>query len=333
MKKRCFVISPIGADGSAIREHADDVFDYVIQPAMKACDIEPFRSDHLREPGKVSEQMFREILTDDLCIAVLTGHNPNVFYELAVAHAAGRPVIALIEKGEALPFDTRDMRTVRYDLKPRSLFDQVAAKEVIEHVRKLEEGGWRVAPLFGSGLSAPPPADDTAFSFARNGGEFGGPEVWLRLLEQTEKAFDIMGIHLGPWRGNKGFSELLTRKAELGCAVRVLLMHPDNPTLPEMINESLTDVDLDVTLREIDEMGRYFTRLAARGPNISVRHLRRGTMHCQTTRTDLFAVYLPYLYSRRRRYCPLWQGKEGSDLYKLVAEEFDGLWKVADAPT
>jgi len=37
--KRCFVISPIGEEGSDVRKHADDVFDYLIEPAMKECGI------------------------------------------------------------------------------------------------------------------------------------------------------------------------------------------------------------------------------------------------------------------------------------------------------
>jgi hypothetical protein len=95
---RCFVISPIGEEGSEVRQHADDVFEYIIEPAMKECGIEAIRSDHLDKPDVISEQMFRYIFEADLCIAVLTNHNPNVFYELAVAHSAQRPVIILIER-------------------------------------------------------------------------------------------------------------------------------------------------------------------------------------------------------------------------------------------
>jgi hypothetical protein len=34
MSHRAFVISPIGAESSKVREHADDVFDFIIKPAM-----------------------------------------------------------------------------------------------------------------------------------------------------------------------------------------------------------------------------------------------------------------------------------------------------------
>ena len=96
--KRCFVISPIGPEGSDIRQHADDVYDFV-KPAMAECDIEALRSDHILEPGKITDHMFHELMSD-MCVAIVTGrHNPNVYYELAIAQAAARPVIILVEKG------------------------------------------------------------------------------------------------------------------------------------------------------------------------------------------------------------------------------------------
>jgi len=327
--RRCFVISPIGPEGSAVREHADDVFDYIIQPAMAECGIAAFRSDHLQEPGKITEQMFREILNDDLSIAILTGHNPNVFYELAVAHAAGRPVIVLLQKGESLPFDIGDIRCVQYDLKPRSLFEKTYVQQIVAHVRALEANGWQARSPFGQPVLRGGERDGVnAFSYYVNGNAFGTPDTWQQLLRDTKGVFEILGIHLGPWRGGKGFSELVTQKAAEGCAVRVLIMHPDNPTLAHMINETLTEVDLDDVTREINEMAKYFARLAAKEPNLAFRQIVRGTLHCQTTRTDDFGVYLPYLYSRRRRHCPLWQCKAGSAMYEVIAEEFEGLWRM-----
>ncbi len=50
-----------------------------------------------------------------MVIADLTGANPNVYYELAIRHAVKKPIIQLISKGEKLPFDVGDMRTIPID--------------------------------------------------------------------------------------------------------------------------------------------------------------------------------------------------------------------------
>ena len=50
---RCFIISPIGDEGSESRMHADEVFNHIIEPALRKFDIQPVRSDHLNDPGKI----------------------------------------------------------------------------------------------------------------------------------------------------------------------------------------------------------------------------------------------------------------------------------------
>jgi hypothetical protein len=106
-QRSCFVISPIGAEDSEVRKHADAVFRYIIEPAAKECGLFPHRSDHLRHAGRISDEMYARILNDDLCIALLTGRNPNVYYELAIAQSAGRPVVILLQRDEEAPSTSR----------------------------------------------------------------------------------------------------------------------------------------------------------------------------------------------------------------------------------
>lgn len=142
-ERTCFLISPIGEEGSHARKHADAVFKYIVRPAMEECGIRAVRGDHLDEPGAISKQMFQRILNDDLCVAVLTGQNPNVYYELGVAHASRRPVIILLSKDEDLPFDVRGLRCVNYDLSPTALVSRVYVNQLVAHVRSFEASGWR----------------------------------------------------------------------------------------------------------------------------------------------------------------------------------------------
>jgi hypothetical protein len=146
--KTCFVISPIGEPGSLVRKHADQVFKFIIEPALKTCQIRPIRSDQMNEPGKISEQMFRAIFERDLCIAVLTGANPNVYYELAVAQSAIRPVIILIEEGQPLPFDIQDFRVLRYELGLESYDARTHIVRLEAFVKSIEQEGWKGTDVF-----------------------------------------------------------------------------------------------------------------------------------------------------------------------------------------
>lgn len=112
---RCFVISPIGHPESQTRAHADDVLNLIIRPAAKELKLEAIRSDEINDEGRISQQMFHEILGSQLVIGVLTESNANVLYEVAIAQCARRPLVLLIREGDDLPFDVKDLRIILYD--------------------------------------------------------------------------------------------------------------------------------------------------------------------------------------------------------------------------
>ena len=51
-RRRCFVISPIGEEGSNVRAHADDVLEFIIKPALAKCDLVAVRSDQMAESSR-----------------------------------------------------------------------------------------------------------------------------------------------------------------------------------------------------------------------------------------------------------------------------------------
>jgi hypothetical protein len=146
--RHCFVISPIGAEGSAVRRHADDVYLHLIKPAVERFPaVDAMRGDEVTEPGRITDQMFREILRADFCIALLTGHNPNVFYEVAVAQAAGKPVIFLGAADEEMPFDIQDMRSLRYP-RDESRSNEGYVAQLASFIASLQRQGWKGESLF-----------------------------------------------------------------------------------------------------------------------------------------------------------------------------------------
>ena len=73
------------------------------------------RADQISSPGMISGQVVEHLLHSGLVIADLSFHNPNVFYELALRHAIGKPTVHLIRSGDSIPFDLKDFRTITID--------------------------------------------------------------------------------------------------------------------------------------------------------------------------------------------------------------------------
>jgi hypothetical protein len=111
----CFFISPIGKENDEIRQRVDKVLKHIVAPAVADCGFNCIRADQISEPGIITNQVIEHLLNDHLVIADLTGYNPNVFYELAIRHAARKPIIHLIDADGVLPFDVAGMRAIRID--------------------------------------------------------------------------------------------------------------------------------------------------------------------------------------------------------------------------
>lgn len=55
------------------------------------------------------------MLSESLVVAVIDGRNPNVFYELGLAHAFGKTVVMISSGLEDIPFDIQSQRMVIVD--------------------------------------------------------------------------------------------------------------------------------------------------------------------------------------------------------------------------
>ncbi|HVB59391.1 MAG TPA: hypothetical protein VNE63_23540 [Candidatus Acidoferrales bacterium] len=106
----CFVMMPFG-------EWFDRYYQEIYVPAIKEAGFEPMRADELFTTGSVVEQIWEQIEKSKILLADLSGKNPNVFYELGLAHAAKKPVVFTASAVEDVPFDLRHLRVIIYDVR------------------------------------------------------------------------------------------------------------------------------------------------------------------------------------------------------------------------
>ncbi len=114
--RKCFIVSPIGDEGTSIRDNADKLFRYILTPVCQNCGFEAVRVDQMNDSGSITQTILDQLVSADLVIADLSDHNPNVFYEMGYRKCTGKPIIHLKKKGESIPFDVTTIRTFEYDL-------------------------------------------------------------------------------------------------------------------------------------------------------------------------------------------------------------------------
>jgi len=135
-KDTCLVLMPFTDPHSTYYEQ-------IYKPAIEKAGLQPVRADaDIFGEGKITDQVWQGIKAAKMLIAELTTRNPNVFYELGVAHALRKPVILIGSNENDVPFDLRNIKVIYYDVSDpfwgRTLIDRLA-EEILAAIKNPKE--------------------------------------------------------------------------------------------------------------------------------------------------------------------------------------------------
>lgn len=333
---RAFVISPIGDPGSKLRVHADWVFNEIIKKACARAGagreaINVLRSDHVSLPGAITDQVIGAIVKDRVIFAVLAGDRPNVYYELALALAAGRPVVVLRSEGpggETTHFDVKDIRAIGYTYDgtngaaPEATIDDVA-----KSVRSVLDAEAYQAAAFG-GLDALG-RGYRQYEFKEAFRDIDIP-TYYNMFRQATKVIGLQGISLMHFARQDFFWNVKRRDEETGeeiddslsffdivrakvlfdaVDVRIVMMHEHNAALPHLIKflgrkpfTQSVAVTREEIKRSFDAWSALKLELDAKAPErkdgrkgtLDVIQLMHGLVNYRLTVTDQLIVVSPY---------------------------------------
>ncbi len=116
---RCFLVMPFSLEWS-------DEVHRILAGACKAAGVHPVRGDDLFTPTDILDDIWQAINGADFVIADITGRNPNVLYELGIAHALAKPVLILSRNAEDIPIDLSTRRVILYGQAERDWREELA---------------------------------------------------------------------------------------------------------------------------------------------------------------------------------------------------------------
>ena len=132
----CFVMMPFAAP-------LGNYYEKVYKPAIEKAGLKPVRADaEIFGTGKIMDQVWSGINAAKVLVAEMTTRNPNVFYELGLAHALKKPVVLVSSNEGDVPFDLKHIRVIYYDVTDpfwgNKLLDKVA-ENILSAIQNPEE--------------------------------------------------------------------------------------------------------------------------------------------------------------------------------------------------
>jgi hypothetical protein len=132
----CFVVMPFA---SPIGLYYQQIY----EPAIQKAGLRAVRADaDIFGTGKIIDQIWSGINAAKVLVAELTSRNPNVFYELGLAHALQKPVVLVSSNEQDVPFDLKHIRVIYYDVSDpfwgQKLIEKVA-ENIISALKNPEE--------------------------------------------------------------------------------------------------------------------------------------------------------------------------------------------------
>ncbi|RXF72946.1 hypothetical protein [Hansschlegelia zhihuaiae] len=85
-----------------------------VRNALEPLNLRCRRADEIWEAPEIIQDIVSLIDRSRIVVADCTNRNPNVFYEIGIAHTLGRDVILITQNQADIPFDLRHLRYVQY---------------------------------------------------------------------------------------------------------------------------------------------------------------------------------------------------------------------------
>lgn len=112
----------------------DSVF-AAIREGVESVGMRAVRADNIWDHSTIMQDIFSLIVRSRIVVCDFSGKNPNVFYEVGIAHALGRDVVPIVQNLDDIPFDLKHHRVLKYFANSQGLAELTQRLE--EKIRNL----------------------------------------------------------------------------------------------------------------------------------------------------------------------------------------------------
>ena len=315
---KCFVIMPF-------KEPFDSYYKKLLTPAIKDAGLKPIRADEIYGVKPIIDDITREIREAEVIIADVTGKNPNVNYELGLAHALGKQVIIVTRELEDVPFDYRQIRVINYNTEEldwqqdfqsdvsktiSSLMDDRSAHFILPEIKRAKTchnlvEDWGIINIFETRQKMNARCDE--------------------LYNKLVNTLDICAFGLTSFRDAKGKS--IEEKVRNGLHIRILTPDPSSIYLKQRESDELNvEGNISFQISALAEWVKRLKKIAPVESNIQQKYYDSLPLDFYWHQEDSIFVG-PYLQHKSSQQTISYEFKKGSRGYKYYQDYFDDLWE------
>lgn len=313
---------------SPFAEPFNEYYQDIVAPAARSVGLDAVRADEIYGVRPIMDDIVRGILDADVIVAEVTTRNPNVNYELGMAHALGKPVVIISQSAEDIPFDYKHVRAIIYDTKRATWAAQLGKKlvatlqMVVANPRQtflhkaLEEFHHRTSQGDAWGLS-------TIYNTRQ--------EMNIRLNDlygELRTQLDICAFGLKSFRDSRGHD--VRQKVKDGLKMRILSPNPDSAFLAQHErDEKVSSGEIQKRIMDLAKWGKRLQAISPEPENVGIKFYDALPLDFYWHQERWLFVG-PYLYGRGSQQTITYEFAEGGRGYNYFSTYFNDLWEDED---
>lgn len=317
----CFVIMPFSGEFNSY-------YQKILKPAIEKCSLTAIRADEIYGVKPIIEDIAECIINADIIIADVTGRNPNVNYELGMAHALGKNVILISQTVDDIPFDYRHIRAIIYKTQKVD-WSELLQLELIKTINSILQNTSKSYKIGAIEKYQKENSINNVWGLkeifeTRQKMNVRINEIWDDLTDEL----DIIGFGFKSFRDAQTNS--MTEKVKKGLKLRVLTINPSSSFVKQrekdelQINGSIkkTIIDLEKWIAKLKESSNN-------KENVQLKFYNSLPIDFYWRQEDKLYVG-PYLYGIGSQQTITFEYQKGTKGYEFYRNYFESLWDNDD---
>lgn len=314
-KADCFVIAPF-------KDPYNEYYKKIIKPTLRKLKISVARADEIYSVKPIIDDVIDGIYNSKFIIAELSERNPNVNYELGIAHSLGKPVVLLAKSISDIPFDYRHLRVITYETTMAN-WGAKLKKDIEGTISSLILGETPVYPsiVLQKAMTAFAGSDVEKVFLTRQ-----EMNVYLNShLRDLKLTLDICAFGLKSFRDARTH-EIRSRVRD-GLKIRILCPQYDSVFVRQReADEQQVVGSIADSIRALANWANDLNSPADSEKRVTVKMYDGLPLEFYWRQEDIICTG-PYLYGRGSQQTITYSLKKNSSAYDYFVNYFEDLWK------